>query len=266
MKRILFSLLVFAVYATANTCTDLIQNNNSMIPSGNVYRDSIYFLEHGDNAWSHKYFRSNGKLDSLQYDPMEENEPPQTIYFYWNTDESTLKGKGAEQITIQKTSNDTTILIEKHYSEGVLEDSVITKTIGHQSTSLEYSFRSKEWTFKETYPSNDTLFHKAIYGYDSDDQRLDSSYIIADPQDDLKCAEYEVEGNSPRIVETIEVVYTDKGFKLVIVQGSGENTYLREFFYVNNENTNAIHKRRAPVKISPKARYFDLLGRYKFSK
>ena len=265
MKKILFSLMILAIYASANTCTDLIQNNDSMIPSGNVYRDSVYFLEYGDNAWSHKYFWSNGKLDSLQYDPMEDSVSPQMIYYYWNTDENILKGKGSEQIIIQKASNDTTILTQKYYNDGKLEDSVTTKMIGHQSTSLAYSFGTKEWIFQEKYSSNDTLFHKSIYGYNSDDQRNYTSYIVEDSQDELKCVEYEIKENGPRIVETIEVVYTDKGFKLVIVQGSGEYTYLREFFYVN-ENTTAIHKRRAPVKISPKARYFDLLGRYKFTK
>ena len=67
MKRILFSLLILAGYAAANSCTDLIANNNdSFIASGNVHRDSSYFLENGDNAWSHKYTWNDGKLESIR--------------------------------------------------------------------------------------------------------------------------------------------------------------------------------------------------------
>ena len=32
------------------------------------------------------------------------------------------------------------------------------------------------------------------------------------------------------------------------------------------QNTTIIRKTHKPVRISPKARYFDLLGRYKFTK
>ena len=99
MKRILFSLLILAGYAAANSCTDLIANNNdSFIASGNVHRDSSYFLENGDNAWSHKYFWNEGKLDSIRFDPMRESETPFVKPVYWNTDETVLTGKSSETI------------------------------------------------------------------------------------------------------------------------------------------------------------------------
>lgn len=49
---------------------------------------------------------------------------------------------------------------------------------------------------------------------------------------------------------------------------STEDYYnFREYLFVyDEEETTAIRKHRPAVKISPKARYFDLLGRYKFSK
>ena len=36
--------------------------------------------------------------------------------------------------------------------------------------------------------------------------------------------------------------------------------------FIKKDNTTSLRKTLKPIKISPKARYFDLLGRYKFSK
>ena len=55
----------------------------------------------------------------------------------------------------------------------------------------------------------------------------------------------------------------EKGFSLKVFEN---NVITEELFFVNPDSTTTIQKRRAPVKISPKARYFDLLGRYKFTK
>ena len=125
---------------------------------------------------------------------------------------------------------------------------------------------TKEWTLTETYLSNDTLYHKAIYGYNSDDERPHTEFVVADPESDTKCLEYEITEGTPRIVETIDYAETEKGFVLSYLQGSGENAYLRKFFFIKTEGTTSLRKTLKPVKISPKARYFDLLGRYKFSK
>ena len=75
-----------------------------------------------------------------------------------------------------------------------------------------------------------------------------------------------MEDDKPELYETIEIINTDNGYMLKYLKESSNGYYLREFFYVNNESTTAIQKFRAPIKISPKARYFDLLGRYKFTR
>lgn len=240
--------------------------NTTVFSYGDFYRDSSYFLDRGDNAWSHKYYWSEGKLDSMVYDPMEDGESPKVFYFYWDTDKSSLKGIGAEQIVIKEVSGDTIIYRQEYYSAGKLEDSVTTKITKGRTTSLAYSKGTKEWTLTETYLSNDTLYHKDIYGYNSDDERPHTEFIVADPESDTKCLEYEIAEDTPRIIENIEYIETEKGFMLKYLQGSGENTYLREFFFVKNESTTSIQKRRAQVNVSPKARYFDLLGRYKFTR
>jgi hypothetical protein len=272
MKRILFSLLILAGYAAANSCTDLIANNNdSFIASGNVHRDSSYFLENGDNAWSHKYTWNDGKLESIRFDPMRESESPFVEPVYWNADETALTGKRSEIIVTQRTSGDTIIYVQKNFYEGELEDSVTYKKINGHIYALSHtpgnSNWSDIWTFNDTYLSNDTVYHKTIYDYYTDNPRYYTQYIVGDPDNALKCFEYEENENEPKLLETVELVYTENGFMFRYNKSSEDYSYLREFFFVyNEEGSTAIRKQRPAVKISPKARYFDLLGRYKFSK
>ena len=44
----------------------------------------------------------------------------------------------------------------------------------------------------------------------------------------------------------------------------GDFYYSETFVFNEEQKTTSIRKTLKPVKISPKARYFDLLGRYKF--
>lgn len=262
--------MLLAGFACATSCIDLIVKNQALIGQNEYVQDSSYFLEHRsnqeDNAWTHKFHWSDGKLDSLVYDPMEEGNSPEVLYYYWNVDESVLKGKGSEQIYTQLPSSDTVAYSLKLYHNGTVSDTSTIKIVDSLYSTLSYSLSVMEWTFTESYPRNDTLFHNSIYGYESDDERHYTTFIVADPENDKKCLEYELTEGNPKLAETIEVVDTENGFALKYLQGSEENYYLREFFFVNNEGTTAIQKRRAPAKVSPKARYFDLLGRYKYTR
>lgn len=75
-----------------------------------------------------------------------------------------------------------------------------------------------------------------------------------------------MEDDKPELYETIEIINTDNGYMLKFLKESSTGYYLREFFFVKDEGTTAIRKRRAQAKVSPKARYFDLLGRYKYTR
>lgn len=74
-----------------------------------------------------------------------------------------------------------------------------------------------------------------------------------------------MEDDKPELYGTIEIINTDNGYMLKYLEESSTGYYLREYFFVN-PGTTAIRKQRPAVKISPKARYFDLLGRYKYTK
>ena len=73
--------------------------------------------------------------------------------------------------------------------------------------------------------------------------------------------------NEATLRDTIELSYTDNGFMFKYYRSSEDYSNLRKFFFVyDDDGPTGIRKQRPAVKISPKARYFDLLGRYKFSK
>jgi hypothetical protein len=267
MKKILICLAILAVYAAANTCTETVFKyiKGSLLPnSKEAYHDSSYFLENygHKNEWSHKLYYTKGKIDSLVMDPMEEGDSLHVSYFYWNIDESALKGNTSEYIITQEVSGDTIIFTEKHYSKDTLDGVHITKITGSYISSRAYEYDS----FEEIFFSNDTLYDKRLFDYSKDTPRPGTLFTVGDPSNDFKCYEYETRDGETDLRETIEYIKTDKGFKLKYLEESSAGYYLREFFMVNPEGSSTIRKRRPAVKISPKARYFDLLGRYKFTK
>ncbi len=266
MKNFLFCLMLLAGFATANTCTETIfkYTRGSLLANPKeAYHDSSYFLENygHKNEWSHKLFYTDGKIDSLVFNPMEDDDSIHVSYFYWNLDESALKGSISESIITQETSGDTVIFTEKQYSKGTLEGARITKIHSYIS-SYTYEYDS----FEEIFFSNDTLYDKRLFDYSKDTPRPEITFIIGDPSNDFKCYEYEIRDEETLLRETIEYIKTDNGYKLKYLQESSAGYYLREFFMVYPSATTAIRKQRSAVKISPKARYFDLLGRYKFTK
>ena len=265
MKKILFSLMILAIYASANTCTKAVFNlsKGSLGVTQEAYHDSSYFMEnyYEENPWSHKLYYTNGKLDSLVMNPMEEGEPLRITHYYWNTDESKLSGKGPGIIILEETQGDTIVLNVKAYSNGEFGATTTVKIADTYMSTLNGEYNS----FTELFFSQDTLFEKIIYDYGSENPRQEIRYTVGDSTNDLKCYEYRTFEGKTEIQETIEIINTDNGYTLKCLEESSVGYYLREFFFVN-PGISAIHKRRAPVKISPKARYFDLLGRYKFTK
>jgi len=267
MRTTLLGILLLATFAAANTCTEAVfkLSKKSMdITKGEAYHDSSYFMEnyYKENPWSHKLYYTNGKLDSLVMDPMEEGDSLRVTHYYWNADETKLSGKGSEIIILQETLGDTVILNQKSYSDGEFDDFYMVKMTDSYISAQNDVYHS----FEEIFFSHDTLFEKNVYDYGSENPRPEIIFTVGDSTNDLKCYEYRMEDDKPELYETIEIINTDNGYMLKYLKESSNGYYLREFFYVNNESTTAIQKFRAPIKISPKARYFDLLGRYKFTR
>ena len=260
------SALTFSAVASANTCTDATFNANlSAIGSGErEFRwDSSYFNESG-NEWANKYIYENKLLIEQHDDSKEIGEEIKVNHFYYDVDESALKKKGLEYIISNCSKNDTLCYEQKMYSNGIYIGVEIIKSTPNYA-SIEAIESSINWFF-EYILQTDTLIQKKYYDYATDHVRTGQTLFAADSSDDFKCYQYNDNGEIDYII-----LYkpNEKGFSLSLdgkefgIDGEG---YDREFFFVKNEETTAIRKTIKPVKISPKARYFDLLGRFKFTK
>lgn len=260
------SALTFSAVASANTCTDatFILYSSPIGSDEREFRlDSSYFNERG-NEWTHKYIYENKLLMEMHFDPKTDGEEISVNHFYHDVDESALKKNGLEHIISNCSKNDTLCHEQKMYSNGVY-DGVEIYRLTPNYASTETIESSIHWFF-EYILQTDTLIQKKYYDYATDHVSTGQTLFAADSSDDFKCYQYNDNGEIDYII-----LYkpNEKGFSLSLdgkefgIDGEG---YDREFFFVKNEETTAIRKTIKPVKISPKARYFDLLGRFKFTK
>ena len=69
-------------------------------------------------------------------------------------------------------------------------------------------------------------------------------------------------GQTNPVEQKVSAISFRQGTEMVLATGESE----RLTVVFEPEGTTSIRKTLKPVKISPRARYFDLLGRYKFTK
>ena len=282
MKKILFCLLLLAGFAAANTCTEayflaikpyLIQSKNS--PYIDSVRSRYDYTTQDDTLQIDKFtkfFYKDGRLEKIAFGYVGDTANQYTDYdiIYWSTDESVLSKIDAEELVSDSTSGDTTYIDRKCYQRGAINQRMQYKITNSYVSSLSIEeigrlgdnglMENFQWEeFSESFFRNDTLVMNYTTNYSPDGSPKEQlTYYVEDPNDDFKCYEYENDSL------TLTLVYqkTDNGFSLKANQG----TSLKEIFFVDPNNTTAIRKQRPAAKISPKARYFDLLGRYKFTK
>ena len=267
MKRILFSLLILAIYASANTCTEAVFEYgayNFIYTKDHAHLDSAYNKETYTKVTyesSDKFVYSNEHLDYFIRTDFKEDgkDSVQITKVYWNSDENVLSKKGVEFLGEIKFLGDTLSFTLTNYYDGKIHEQQTTKIINKSLEALYPDGPNGELAFQQLYFQNDTLFNTVTLNYGTDSAEVRKKFTVSDKQDDHKCIEYHNDGE---ISYNLEYVKNEKGYSIKLFD---QKNY-REYFMVNPENSTAIHKRRAPVKISPKARYFDLLGRYKFSK
>jgi uncharacterized Zn finger protein (UPF0148 family) len=142
---------------------------------------------------------------------------------------------------------------ETSWSEGV----AISKMLPNYASS-ETIESSTHW-FTEYFIKSDSIIIKEYFDYNTDSVRTSQKFYAADPNDELKCYQYDAKG---QIDYTLLYKPNEKGYSISIDGGS----YFREFFFVKTAKPSSIRKTLKHAKIPPKARYFDLLGRFKFSK
>jgi hypothetical protein len=265
MKKILLCLAILAVFAAANTCTEAWFKINSIGAFANKDEprlDSVYSKQ-DESEWTKKYFYSDGLVDSMAQVssvPAEVSE----YKFYHNAKLDDIRKTGNEIIITDTISNGTTFSSQLSYVNGIYQNRTdFKRSDSYASSTMARSIN--ETSVTEYFFSNDTLFfkssfeHKMILDADPSNWSLVvESYLLGDPKDDSKCYQY----RDSIITDTLFFQNNEKGFSVKIVKGNN----LTEYFMVYPEGFTAIRKQRPAVKILPKARYFDLLGRYKYTR
>ena len=255
----LFLAIVFAISTTvsANTCTDAVFKEYSffyMIENSGLQLDSV----DSPNFFHQTYTYSNGKVSSSHIFE-KESGTTSTLNYYWNKDESALTKQGIEYIMRDSISGDTTFIFENYYVLGVMGHQKTIKVTSQSASILTKDLDFNQEIFEEIINNGDTVIVNNYSGKDNSASLSNTKLYVSSTESD-KCLELNKNGT---IANTITYEPMNDGYSLSFYS-DGFSTIL--YFSKHEETTTAIRKTVKPVKIAPKARYFDLLGRYKFTK
>ena len=254
-------LLTLSTVASANTCTEAYfksQNSKDFHKIFDIKLDSVYSKDLESESFI-KYFYSNEKLDSIKSTNLFQGETNfSTIYFYSDTNETVLKKQNLETITHNCSNQDTICFKFENYRNGeVIKNGQIKATNNYVS---KLYLNNELTSYYEYILKSDSVIsiRTSIYGPDTSVIR---TFYVADSTDDSKCYELEEKG---KIQKTLLYKPNEKGYSMITTEGY---FYYNEVFVIKEDtHTTSIRKTPKPVKIAPKARYFDLLGRFKFTK
>lgn len=252
-------LLTLSTIALANTCTDAYFNTQAHAvfdQESNLRLDSIFY-SHSEAGWKgKKYFYNESLIEKVMVDFRQNSMPPAYWIFYRDTNETVLTKTGYEYIDSSYKKKDTLFQHLKTYYQGEFEyTQIIRITKNYYSNQDSISSR-----FFELFLKQDSIIEIKNFNYNTDSSSVEKTFYVADINDDNKCYGYDEQQN---LLHTFTYSPTENGFSL---KQDDDDNYI-EIFVINEEqNTTSLRKTRKPIKYSPRARYFDLLGRYKFSK
>ena len=258
-------ILALSDAASANNCTEAIIQR-AMAPfynAGRGYRIDSSYSKVRSYESAYKYVYEDDKPVEMHINTKTDDEETDVVYFYYDIDDSTLKKDDDEESFIEEyiiskcEAGDTLCYEEKYYSNGHLWGKKSIKIMPNYAITLTL-MGSGVW-YEEYFMYSDSIIINRYIDYYPESDREWQIIYGADPDDKNKCYQYDADG---KIDSTFSYKPNEKGFSISV---EGE-TYFKEFFFLKNEEPLFIQKHRVPVKISPKARYFDLLGRYKFTK
>lgn len=268
MKKILFSLLILTSFAAANSCTKAWFEINAyeyFASSDKPYLDSTHQNELNYEI-DEKYVYKNGVIDSILTYHQKTSLPQYIDAFNW--DEGKLIQNGSAINLSKETIGDTLVITQTYLKNDFLNQLTI-KILDNYAEKKIIKASSSHQNFKQIFFSNDTLVFQTTSTYKSGETNIYKTITVKDPQDDSKCTEYDDEGE---IQGQLEFKKNDNGYSIRYNDEQYEpktTPNYKEYFMVVPEQyqyTTSIRKQHPAVKISPKARYFDLLGRYKFTK
>jgi hypothetical protein len=256
-----FAILVFSAVASANTCTEAFFNTQSPTmfnQHSNIRVDSINTNNQSGSWKGKKYIYNNGIIEKVRADFKDEDHAPAYWIFYRDTNETVLKKEGYEYIISEDKKEDTLLYNVRTYYKGEYEYTQIIRIASNYLSEEITDSTSSE--LHEMYFKNDSIIEIGTENYNTDSSRTKQRFYVGDLNDDYKCEEYDEEGN---LLISLLYIPNENGYSLK--QSKGDE-YIEAYVMSVEQNTTTIRKTHKPVKIVPKARYFDLLGRYKFTK
>ena len=153
MKKVLFSLMLLAIYASANTCTEAMfaQQANFLSYSQNApHLDSVYIVRtfvfsDSTEKQEERYVKlsyNNGYLEKIinGYVGDIDNILTDVDHIYASKDESVLSKTGLEGLISDSTVGDTTFWIRKHYQDGILNQAMYYKITESYSSCMDSTF------------------------------------------------------------------------------------------------------------------------------
>ena len=253
-----FTMLALNAASFANKCTDAafsMNANPNISIDPNIYVDSVY-----TKTSTQKYIYKNGKVTEVH----EKGEKEQILYIYHDVDKTSLKNTGMEYILTKCEAQDTLCYVQTIYQDGELFNGTLTikATSDYISQEIEQPdyHQLTEFILKpDTLISKDESYGRQM-GYKVN-LKSSTMLYVADQNDDTKCYLFANEKN----YATLSYNPNEKGFSISMTIGNLDYPSA-EYFFIDANKTSSIHKTVRSFKIAPKARYFDLLGRYKFTK
>jgi hypothetical protein len=224
------------------SCIDMIKR--IIIDDETIVRDSSYFNENG-NEWSHKFYSTNNKIDSMVYDRMDGSNTSTIRYIYAR---NSLTGVGVEYLVNRINRNDSIITTMNYYKDGDMLDSsyavYANNRLYETNVDVQYS---------EIYETITTIKSDTIEYIETSSNSQDEYKYLVIKKDENLCLTVE----SGVVKDTVQFSNTNNGFYERVSTGS----YVRYFYF--NDSTDPL-----PTEYITKRRYinlfkkeFDLIGR-----
>lgn len=258
----IITILALSAFAMANTCTDAYFNaqaHSIFDQESNLRLDSIFY-SHSEAGWKgKKYFYNESLIEKVMVDFKQNPTHRAYWFFYRDTNETVINQKDFyEYIDSTYRKQDTLFHhLKAYYKTEYAYTWIIKITTDYYSEKRIYE---DETDLLESFFKQDTIIEINHSNYNTDSSSVEKTFYIADINDDNKCYGYDEQLN---LLYTFTYSTTENGFSLK--QKNGDN-YIELFVINEDKNITSLRKTLKPVKIAPKARFFDLLGRYKFTK
>lgn len=258
----IITILALSAFAMANTCTDAYFNaqaHSIFDQESNLRLDSIFY-SHSEAGWKgKKYFYNESLIEKVMVDFKQNPTHRAYWFFYRDTNETVINQKDFyEYIDSTYKKQDTLFHHLKTYYRTEYADTWIIKIATDYYS--EKKIYEEETYLLELFFKQDSIIEINHSYYNTDSSSVKKTFYIADINDDNKCHKYDEEGH---LISSLLYKPNENGYS--IKQSEGDE-YIEVYVISVKPNTTSLRKTIKPVKIAPKARYFDLLGRFKFTK